>query len=145
MSRFFSYSKTSRFSSIYFWTSRLQNGFPSNQSKCQYGTFSIGYPLNLPCGIGDLSFNSILKKSFLPVFIGRLFNIICPCNPHATAFQTFNPAISVRRILVPDTPPIFQRVTFTGLVTLAKHIIFFFFNLLVSFLRVLYPVLNADK
>ena len=27
----------------------------------------------------------------------------------------------MRRILVPDNPPIFQRVTFTGLVTLAKH------------------------
>lgn len=133
LSRFFSNSKTSRFSSIYFWTSRLQNGFPSNQSKCQYGTFSIGCPLNLPCGIGDLLFNSILKKSFLPVFIGRLFNIICPCNPHATAFQTFNPAISVRRILVPDNPPIFQRVTFTGLVTLAKHIIFSFLIFLFLF------------
>ena len=73
------------------------------------------------------------KKSFLPVFIGRLFNIICPCNPHATAFQTFNPAISVRRILVPDNPPIFQRVTFTGLVTLAKHIIFSFLIFLFLF------------
>jgi uncharacterized protein (TIGR02757 family) len=39
--RLYSSFSTSRFSSTYCLTSARQNGWSANQSKCQYGTFSI--------------------------------------------------------------------------------------------------------
>lgn len=57
----------------------------------------------------------------MPVLVGGLFNILCPCNPNAPATQTLYPAVMLWRVFVANNPPTRQRVILTLSVTLAKH------------------------
>lgn len=70
----------------------------------------------------------------MPVLVGGLFNIFCPCNPNAPAPQTLYPAVMLWRVFVADNPPTRQRVIFPLSVTLAKHT----YNVRGSSINVLY-------